>query len=145
MKKKRKSREAVQNTTSLLIRSLVCGAGTGVVVWTILLFTSALVLSKLTQPEIFIMPVVFVQAAVASFFAAVCTSKLSKIRSLLPGVLTGAVLIFAVTAISLACSGNSGEVSILLKVLLCIDFLMFSLIGAKIAMPSTKRKKRVHK
>lgn len=145
MKKKRKNREAVQNTTSLLVRSLACGAGIGVIVWTLLLFASALILSKLSQPEVFIMPAVFIQAAVASLFASVCASKLSRLRSFLPGILTGAVLIFAVTAISLACSGNSGEVSILLKILLCVDFLMFSLIGAKIAMPSAKRKKRAHK
>lgn len=145
MKKKRKNTAAVHNTTGNLIRSLVCGAGIGVVVWTLLLFVSALILSKLSEPELFIMPVVFVQAAFASFFASFASSRMSGLRSAVPGLITGAVLIFAVTAISLACAGNSGEVSGMLKILLCVDFLMFSLIGAKFAAPSPKRKKRARK
>lgn len=143
--KKNKAGDSSKGTVSGLVKALGIGMGSGVIVWTVMLFGTAWLLVRTAEPEKFIIPAVFVLAAASSLTSSCVASKLSASRSFIPGLVTGGVLLFAVWAISLACAGADGEISVILKLLLCADFLIFSLLGGKLTQPSGKRPKKKRK
>lgn len=148
MKKKNKSGDSSKGTALGMAKALGIGMGSGIIVWTALLFGSAWLLVRTAEPEKFIIPAVFVLAAVSSLTSSCIASKLSGTRSFIPGLITGGILLFVVWAISLACAGAEGEISMVLKLLLCVDFMIFSLLGGKFAQPSgrkTKKKRKTRK
>lgn len=143
--KKNRASDSSKGSALGMARALGIGMGSGVIVWTALLFVAAWLLVRMAEPERFIIPAVFVLAAVSSFTSSCIASKLCGARSFVPGLVTGGALLFAVWAISLACAGSEGEISVVFKLLLCADFIIFSLLGGKLTQPSGKRPKKKRK
>lgn len=140
--KNKKSPHHEKKKSMTLAKSLAAGTGAGMIVWTLLVFAASYILAGLDEPEGFIIPAVLVLAATASATSGAVSSKLSGVYSLLPGAVTGAILFVCVFLLSLACADTSYESSVLLKVMICTVFFIFSLLGAKLAIPSKKRERR---
>ncbi len=123
-------------------KSVAVGAGVGVAVWAGLLLCASAIISGLATPENYILPAVFVLAALSAFAAGGVSGRFCR-SVLLPGISTGAVLVALVFVLSLACSGsNTNSSSPVFNIILCIDFVFFALLGAKIAVPSAAKPKR---
>lgn len=118
-------------------RSLLGAVGTGVLagslIWVILLIGLSFLIVRSGEPEKLILPCVFLLAACAAVSAGAVCTRFAK-AGVVPGLISGIVLLAVVWALSLAlASGESGSVSVPLKLLLCAEFPVFSLIGAKLA------------
>ena len=119
-------------------RSLLGAVGTGVLagslIWVILLIGLSFLIVRSGVPEKLILRCVFLLAACAAVSAGAVCTRLAKAGILVPGLVAGILLLAVVWALSLAlASGESGAVSVPLKLLLCAEFPFFSLIGAKLA------------
>ncbi|MBP5246198.1 MAG: TIGR04086 family membrane protein [Clostridia bacterium] len=121
-------------------KALLFGTLAGLSAWTVLLVIAAYVLSGRSEPENYIIPAVFALAALSALIAGLTVSKTSDYGVLLPGIVQGLTLLALVFVLSLAFSGDKGEESVALKALLCADFLIFSLLGAKLAQKSPKKR-----
>ena len=124
-------------------RSLLGAVGTGVLagslIWVILLIGLSFLIVRSGEPEKLILPCVFLLAACAAVSA-----RLAKAGILVPGLVAGILLLAVVWALSLAlASGESGAVSVPLKLLLCAEFPVFSLIGAKLASGKRRSVRRL--
>lgn len=139
--KNKKSPHHEKKKSISLAKALAAGTGAGMVVWTLLVFAASYIISGLDEPESLIVPAVLVLAAVASVTSGAVSSKLSGVTSLLPGIITGAILLVCVFLLSIACADTSYESSAVLKTILCVIFLLFSLLGAKLAVPTVKPKR----
>lgn len=127
------------------VKAILTGAVSGIIVWTILLFLFAFFIAKLSEPENFIIPAVFVLAAVSALLSGIICTAMSGKRSFLPALICGGILLLLVFILSVACAKPDNNTSMALKALLCADFVVFSLLGAKFAMPSTKSKRKRRK
>ncbi len=138
---KKKKPQGTPKTVSA-VKAIFTGAVSGIIVWTVLLFIFAFFIAKLSQPENFIIPAVFVLAAVSALIAGIICTYILKKRSFLPGLACGGILLLLVFILSVACAKPDTDASIALKALLCADFVVFSLLGAKLAAPGTKSKRK---
>lgn len=140
--KKRKSNTKVKLRANSLIKSILIGAGIGIIVWVILLVASSAVISGFEEPEKFVTVIAFALIALCSFASGIVSVKLSGTKNVLPGFASGLILLFAVWMLSLALSSDTGTMSLPLKLILVFNFLFFSLLGAFAGRPSTKVKRR---
>lgn len=119
---------------------LVVGTAGGFAVWLILLFAFAACIAKSQTPEKLILPAVFVLAGVSSFTGGLLT-RLFYPGKVLVSLLTGFLLLCVIELASVICTGGAaGPVSIPLKVLLAIEFPLFSLVGASLLRPRKRRR-----
>ena len=140
--KNKKTQSPSKNKTSSAFKAIGTSTLSGLIVWTVLLFIASYIISKLSVPENFIIPAVFILAALSSLTSGAVCTRLMKKRSYFPGLITGGILILLVFVLSLLCAGNGGAVSTPLKALICVDFLVFSLLGAKLALPGAPKKRK---
>lgn len=141
--KKKKSGATVKKTANSFVKSILVGAGTGIITWLVLLLCSSAFISGTNEPEKFITVTAFVLIAVSSFIAGITGIKLSGVRNILPGLASGAVMLFAVWVVSLAVSHGKSDMSLALKLLIAFNFLFFAAFGAFIGKPSGKIKRRI--
>lgn len=139
---KNKPKTPTKNKTVSTFKAIGTSTVSGLIVWTILLFVASYIISKLSGPENFIIPAVFILAAVSSLVSGIVCTKMMKKRSLLPGLISAGVLILLVFILSVLCAGNEGAVSAPLKALICVDFIAFSLLGAKLAVPGAPKRRK---
>ena len=143
-KKKAERKTGKGKGASSLGRAVPMGIGVGTAVWIVLLIAFSYFISRAGDPEGFIIPSVFVLASVSALAAGFTAGRIFRGSFLASGLLTGAALLLIVWAISLVCAGG-GETSPILKILICADFVLFSLIGARLSIPSGKHKKHAHR
>ena len=129
MSPKRKKGERVQIP---LAKALAAGTLAVGLVWIILLIGLSVLIVKSTEPEKLILPCVFLLAACAAVCSGAVCARLAGAGILMPGLAAGVLLLAVVWVLSLAFAyGTSGEVSLPLKLLLCGEFPLFSLVGAR--------------
>ena len=124
------------------VKAILTGAVSGIIVWSGLLFLFAFIIAKLSQPENFIIPTVFILAALSSLLSGIVCTSMSGKRAFLPAIVCGGIFLFLVFVLSVACAKPDNDASLTLKALLCADFMVFSLLGAKFAMPGAKSKRK---
>ena len=122
--KKRKNSGAIRIKAHSVVKSIAVGSLTGIIVWVLLLVAAAFLISDTEEPENLVMPAVFVLAALSSVTAGLVSSKLAGVKSIAPGAFAGGVLLLLVWVLSLAISGRSNDVSLLLRLILCVDLLV---------------------
>lgn len=138
-----KRKKAPESKKASFFKALAIGAGVGIAVWAVLLVGASYLIAGRAEPEKLILPAVFLLAATAAFVAGIVSGKLSGSGVLAPGLITGVLLLAAVWAVSLVCAaGAPGTASLPLKALLCVEFPLFAVIGARMALPSGKPKRR---
>ena len=135
---KKKTVDRKKTGSAPFAKALLFGTIAGIAVWTVLLVAAAYFLSGQNEPENYIIPAVFTLAALSALCAGLTVAKMLKNGVLLPGIAQGLILLALVFALSLAFSGDKGEESLAMKALLCGDFLIFSVLGAKLAQKSPK-------
>ena len=124
------------------IKALAVGTLVGGLVWATLLIGLSLLIVRTSEPEKLILPCAFLLAACAAACAGGVCARLAKKRVLVPGLASGAALLLVIGALSLVFACGSGQTSPLLKGLLCAEFPLFSVIGARLALPKSGGKKR---
>ena len=139
---KNKPKATAKSKTTSTFKAIGTSTMSGLIVWTVLLFIASYIISKLSQPENFIIPAVFILAALSSLTSGMVCTKLMRKRSLLPGLMAGGMLILLVFVLSVLCAGNEGAVSVPLKALICVDFVIFSILGAKLAIPGSQKRRK---
>ncbi len=135
-----KKKKIERNGKASFVKALLFGVVTGASVWMVLLVIAAFAISGRSEPENYIIPAVFVLAAVSAASAGIMAVKMSKSSVLLCGIASGGALVALVWVLSLAFSGSGGEESLLLKLLLCADFLVFAVLCAKLGASSPKKR-----
>lgn len=140
--KKRKSTGTSGKKGNTFVKSILWGAGIGIIVWLLLLVGVSALISGMAEPEKFVTAVAFVLIAVSSFVSGITSGKMSGIKNVLPGLASGAVMLFVVWMMSLAVSNGKSDMSILLKLIIAFNFLFFAMFGAFVVKPSGKIKRR---
>ena len=142
MKKRKSGVQSVKSANSI-VKSVLIGTGIGILVWMLLLVVASAVISGLECPENFVTVTAFVLIALSSFVAGIISVKLSRLKNIFPGVISGALMLLLVWAFSLALSQSTGVVSLPLKMIIVFNFIFFAVLGGIIGKPSPKIKRRV--
>ena len=140
--KKRKNTAAVKSKADSFLKSTFMGAAMGVVLWLLLLVAVSYLLSGFDEPENFETAAAFLLVAVCSFASGFITLKLYGVRNILPGIMSGGILLLLVWALSLALSQSNGIGTVPLKLILVFNFIFFAFLGALSGRPSTRAKRR---
>ena len=143
--KKKKGGTSVKKATNSFVKSIFMGTGIGIVVWLLLLVGASALISGFDEPEKLVTLVTFVLIAVSAFVSGIVSVKLSGLNNILPGFLSGTLMLFAVWTLSLALSHADSVMSLPLKLIIVFNFLFFALLGGLAGRPSRKIKRRVGK
>lgn len=139
--KKRKSSQSAKKGNNF-VKSIFIASGIGLITWLLLLTGASAFLSGMAEPEKFITASAFVLIAISSFASGIVSCRLSGLKNVLPGLASGAVMLFAVWVLSFAVSNGKSDMSLALKLLIAFNFLFFAVFGAFIGRPSGKIKRR---
>lgn len=135
MKKKKSDRKNTSFT-----KALITGTLAGLAVWIVLLIGTSFFIAGFDEPESFILPAVFLLAAVSAFISGSVSGKITG--GMLSGITSGAALMIVVMAISVICAEKGSSVSMTLRLAVCAVFGVFAVVGAYFSARPKKQKRR---